>query len=144
MSDFRIQPSQRLLRLPPYLFARINALKHKKRQEGIDMIDLGMGNPTDPTPQPIVDKLCEAARDPRNQRYSASKGVFNLRRDVARHYHERYGVKVDPETEVVACIGACGLAPVVTVNGDFHAGVTPDSVRKILKQYSKGDANHGK
>ncbi|HPD30077.1 MAG TPA: aminotransferase class I/II-fold pyridoxal phosphate-dependent enzyme [Phycisphaerae bacterium] len=106
MSDFKIQPSQRLLRLPPYLFAKINALKHKKRQEGIDIIDLGMGNPTDPTPQPIVDKLCEAARDPRNQRYSVSKGVLNLRRDVARHYHERYGVQVDPETEVVACIGS--------------------------------------
>ncbi len=106
MSDFQIQPSQRLLRLPPYLFARINALKLKKRQQGIDIIDLGMGNPTDPTPQPIVDKLCEAVQDPRNQRYSVSKGVFNLRRDVARHYQDRYGVEVDPETEVVACIGS--------------------------------------
>jgi len=106
MSDFEIQPSQRLLRLPPYLFARINALKHKKRQEGIDIIDLGMGNPSDPTPQPIVDKLCEAVQDPRNQRYSVSKGVFNLRRDVARHYSAQYGVEVDPETEVVACIGS--------------------------------------
>jgi len=106
MSDFKIQPSQRLLRLPPYLFARINALKHKKRQEGIDIIDLGMGNPSDPTPQPIVDKLCEAVQDPRNQRYSISKGVFNLRRDVARHYNAQYGVEVDPETEVVACIGS--------------------------------------
>jgi len=57
MADFRIQPSERISRLPPYLFARINALKHKKRQQGIDIIDLGMGNPSDPTPKVIVDKL---------------------------------------------------------------------------------------
>ena len=104
-SDF-IKPSQRISRLPPYLFARINALKHRKRQQGIDIIDLGMGNPTDPTPEPVVEKLIEAVRDPRNHRYSVSRGVFNLRRDVARNYKEKYGVELDPETEVVACIGS--------------------------------------
>jgi alanine-synthesizing transaminase len=106
MSEFRIQPSQRISRLPPYLFARINALKHKKRQQGIDIIDLGMGNPTDPTPQVVVDKLCEAVRDPRNHRYSVSRGLFNLRRDVARHYREEYGVELNPDDEIVACIGS--------------------------------------
>ncbi|UCD28961.1 MAG: aminotransferase class I/II-fold pyridoxal phosphate-dependent enzyme [Planctomycetota bacterium] len=107
MSEFKIQPAQRILRLPPYLFGRINALRHRKRQQGIDIIDLGMGNPSDPTPQPIVDKLCEAVQDPRNQRYSLdTRGLFNLRRDVARHYHEKYGVELDPEHEVCACIGS--------------------------------------
>ena len=106
MSDFIVQGSQRLTRLPPYLFGRINALKHKKRTEGIDIIDLGMGNPLDPTPDPIVEKLCEAVRDPRNHRYSVSRGVYNLRRDVARHYRDRYGVELDPENEIIACIGS--------------------------------------
>ena len=72
--------SARMRRLPPYLFGKINALKHSKRQQGIDMIDLAMGNPNDPTPEVVVEKLAEAARDPRNQRYSMSNGVFNLRR----------------------------------------------------------------
>jgi alanine-synthesizing transaminase len=106
MSDFRIQPSQRISRLPPYLFARINALKHKKRQQGIDIIDLGMGNPSDPTPKVIVDKLCEAVQDPRNHRYSVSRGLFNLRRDVARFYREHYDVELNPDDEIVACIGS--------------------------------------
>ncbi len=106
MPEFRIKPSERISRLPPYLFARINALKHKKRQQGIDIIDLGMGNPSDPTPEVIVDKLCEAVRDPRNHRYSVSRGLFNLRRDVARFYREHYAVDVNPDDEVVACIGS--------------------------------------
>ena len=80
MSEFKIEPAQRITRLPPYLFSKINALKLAKRQEGADIIDLGMGNPSDPTPKIVVDKLCEAARDPRNQRYSASRGIRNLRR----------------------------------------------------------------
>ncbi len=107
MSEFTIQPAQRISRLPPYLFGRINALRHRKRQQGIDIIDLGMGNPSDPTPLPIVDKLCEAVRDPRNQRYSlTTRGLFNLRRDVARHYRDKRGVELDPEHEVIATIGS--------------------------------------
>ena len=98
--------SARMRRLPPYLFGKINAMKHKKRQAGIDIIDLGMGNPIDPTPQIIVDKLVEAARDPRNQRYSMSNGIYNLRREVARHYAAFWDVKLDPESEVIACIGS--------------------------------------
>jgi alanine-synthesizing transaminase len=106
MSDFKIEPAQRITRLPPYLFAKINALKLAKRQQGADIIDLGMGNPSDPTPQIVVDKLCEAAKDPRNQRYSASRGIKNLRVEVAKKYHRKWDVELDPETEVLACIGS--------------------------------------
>jgi alanine-synthesizing transaminase len=76
MTDFKIEPAERIKRLPPYLFGRLNALKLAKRQQQIDVIDLGMGNPSDPTPKVIVDKLCEAAQDPRNHRYSVSRGIL--------------------------------------------------------------------
>jgi len=95
----------RMHRLPPYLFGRINALKHSLRQNGVDIIDLGMGNPNEPTPALIVDKLREAASDKRNQRYSASRGVFNLRREVAKYYEKHWSVGLDPESEVIATIG---------------------------------------
>lgn len=106
MSDFEIVPADRVKRLPPYLFGRLNALKHKKRQADIDIIDLGMGNPMDGAPQRVVEKLCEAARDPRNQRYSASKGIYNLRREMALKYARKWNVELDPETEVLATIGS--------------------------------------
>ena len=80
-------------------------LKHRKRQEGIDIIDLGMGNPTDVPNPMIIDKLCEAARDERNHRYSVSKGLFNLRREVALRYARLHGVELDPETDVLAGLG---------------------------------------
>jgi len=101
-----IEPAQRITRLPPYLFGRLNALKLSKRQAGADIIDLGMGNPSDPAPQIVIDKLCEAARDPRNHRYSASKGIKNLRKEVAMKYERKWNVQLDPETEVLACIGS--------------------------------------
>ena len=104
--DWTIGVSPRLRRLPPYLFGRLNALKHRKRVDGVDIIDLGMGNPSDPPPAQVIDKLCESARDLRNHRYSASAGVFNLRREVARLYERLYGVVLDPETEVIAVIGS--------------------------------------
>ena len=106
MPEFMIEPAERITRLPPYLFARINALKLVKRQQGADIIDLGMGNPSDPTPRIVVDKLCEAAKDPRNQRYSASRGIRNLRVEVAKKYKRKWGVELDPDTEVLACIGS--------------------------------------
>lgn len=106
MEDFKIEPAQRIKRLPPYLFGRLNALKLAKRQQQIDIIDLGMGNPSDPTPQVIIDKLCEAVQDPRNQRYSASRGIFNLRKEVALKYARKWNVELDPNTEVLACIGS--------------------------------------
>ena len=104
--DYTIDVSNRLRRLPPYLFGRLNAMKHKLRQGGADIIDLGMGNPRDATPQPIVDQLCKAAQDPRNHRYSVSTGLFNLRREVALYYERLWGVTLDPEDEVVATVGS--------------------------------------
>ncbi len=107
MSEFTINVATRVKRLPPYLFGRLNALKYEKRRKGIDIIDLGMGNPNDPTPKPIIDKLCEAVQDPRNHRYSVSAiGIFNLRREVAKYYQQQWGVELDPETEVVCTIGS--------------------------------------
>ena len=106
LTDRLIEPAQRIKRLPPYLFGRLNALKLAKRQAGVDIIDLGMGNPSDPSPQIVIDKLCEAVQDPRNHRYSASKGVTNLRKEVAKKYQSKWNVQLDPETEVLACIGS--------------------------------------
>src|SRR4030042_2896015 len=81
-----IEPAQRITRLPPYLFGRLNALKLAKRQAGVDIIDLGMGNPSDPAPKIVIDKLCEAAQDPRNHRSGASKGITILGVDTAKKY----------------------------------------------------------
>lgn len=106
MDNFDIKPAQRITRLPPYLFGQLNALKLAKRQAGADIIDLGMGNPSDPAPQIVIDKLCEAAQDPRNHRYSASKGIKNLRGEIAKKYQRLWSVNLDPETEVLACLGS--------------------------------------
>ena len=94
------------MRLPPYLFARLNALKLQKRRAGADIIDLGMGNPTDGAPQIVTDKLCEASRDPRNHRYSASRGIKGLRREVAIKYKDKWNVELDWQSEVLACLGS--------------------------------------
>lgn len=103
---FQVDVADRVKRLPPYLFGKINKLKHEKRQAGIDVIDLGMGNPTDVPDPLVIDKLCEAARDERNHRYSVSNGLYNLRREVAIRYQRRHGVELDPETEVLAGLGS--------------------------------------
>ncbi len=104
--QYRIEPAERIKRLPPYLFGRLNALKLQKRQQGADIIDLGMGNPLDSAPQIVIDKLCEAVQDPRNHRYSASKGIKGLRREIAKKYASKWRVELDWETEVLACIGS--------------------------------------
>jgi alanine-synthesizing transaminase len=104
--QFSIDVAARVKALPPYLFGQINELKYRKRRAGIDVIDLGMGNPTDPPEPWVVDKLCEAARDTRNHRYSVAAGLFNLRREVAARYESRWGVALDPDHEVVATIGS--------------------------------------
>jgi alanine-synthesizing transaminase len=96
----------RIKRLPPYVFAIVNDLKAKARARGQDVIDLGMGNPDQATPKHIVDKLVEAARNPRNHRYSASKGITRLRKAITTWYRTRYDVDLDPETEAIATIGA--------------------------------------
>ena len=103
---FEIDVAARVRRLPPYLFAKINELMYRKRRAGDDVIDLGMGNPNDPPDERIIQKLCQAAHDPRNHRYMPSRGLFNLRRDVAARYERLYGVHLDPEHEVIATIGS--------------------------------------
>ncbi|MDP9068960.1 MAG: aminotransferase class I/II-fold pyridoxal phosphate-dependent enzyme [Actinomycetota bacterium] len=99
--DFR-----RIDRFPPYVFSIVNDLKMRARRNGEDVIDLGMGNPDIPTPDAVVDKLKEASENPRNHRYSASKGIPKLRRAICDHYERSWGVDLDPETEAVATIGA--------------------------------------
>ncbi|WP_068550701.1 alanine transaminase [Thermosulfidibacter takaii] len=96
----------RIKRLPPYVFAVVNELKYQARRQGEDIVDLGMGNPDIPTPKHIVDKLIEAAQNPKNHRYSASKGIPKLREAIANWYKRRYDVDIDPETEAIVTIGA--------------------------------------
>ena len=103
---FKIQVAERVTRLPPYLFGRINALLYNKRRAGDDVIDLGMGNPSDPPEEFVIEKLAEAARDPRNHGYSKSNGIANLRREVAAKYFKRFGVRLDPDEEVIVCLGS--------------------------------------
>jgi alanine-synthesizing transaminase len=93
-------------KMPPYVFAVVNQLKMEARRRGEDIIDLGMGNPDLATPQPIVDKLIEAAQNPRNHRYSMSKGIPNLRLEMANWYGRRFNVELDPESEIITTIGA--------------------------------------
>jgi alanine-synthesizing transaminase len=96
----------RIKRLPPYVFAIVNTMKLEARRRGEDIIDLGMGNPDQGTPQHIVDKLIEAAQNPKNHRYSASKGITKLRSAICDRYKRQYGVDLDPETEAVVTIGS--------------------------------------
>ncbi|MDD2703823.1 MAG: LL-diaminopimelate aminotransferase [Acidocella sp.] len=112
----------RIRRLPPYVFAEVNAAKAKARAAAEDIIDLGMGNPDSPTPPHIVAKLVETVQDPRSHRYSTSKGIPGLRRAQAAYYERRFGVKLDPETEVIATLGSkeglANLAAAITSPGD--------------------------
>jgi len=112
----------RIRRLPPYVFAEVNAAKAKARAAAEDIVDLGMGNPDSPTPPHIVAKLIEAVQDPRTHRYSQSKGIPGLRKALAGYYARRFGVKLDPETEVVATLGSkeglANLAQAIASPGD--------------------------
>jgi len=118
----------RIKRLPPYVFNIVNEHKHQARVRGEDIVDFGMGNPDLPTPQHIVDKLTSAARDPRNHRYSVSRGIQKLRTAMADWYDRRYGISLDPESEVVATIGSkegiSHLILAVTAPGDVV--IVPD------------------
>ena len=117
MSDF-----YRVRRLPPYVFEQVNRLKAKARAGGADIIDLGMGNPDLPTPAPRRGKAGETAGKPRTDRYSASKGIAGLRRAQAGYYERRFGVKLDPDTQVVATLGSkegfANMAQAITAPGD--------------------------
>lgn len=96
----------RIAKLPPYVFAVINEMKAKARAAKLDVVDLGMGNPDGATPQIIVDKLCEAAQNPRNHRYSMSRGIPHLRQEIVKRYKRRHNVDLDPETEAIVTMGA--------------------------------------
>jgi alanine-synthesizing transaminase len=112
----------KIRRLPPYVFEEVNRIKAGLRAKGVDIIDFGMGNPDMPTPKHIVDKLIETARDPKSGRYSQSKGIGGLRRAMAGYYDRRFGVKLDPEREVIATLGSkegfANLANALTAPGD--------------------------
>jgi len=103
---FSIEVAERVRRLPPYLFAEINRLMRQKRRAGDDVIDLGMGNPSDAPEELIIEKLAEAARDPKNHGYGESLGLLNLRREVTSRYFKHYGVRLDPKHEVIVCLGS--------------------------------------
>ncbi len=106
MSTPEMEDFHRIKRLPPYVFAIVNELKAAARARGEDIIDFGMGNPDQPTPQHIVDKLCEVANRKDTHRYSMSKGIPRLRRAMCNWYKTRYGVDLDPETQMIATIGS--------------------------------------
>mgnify|MGYP001457569667 FL=1 len=112
----------RIDRLPPYVFERVNKLKAQARSDGKDIIDFGMGNPDLPTPRHIVEKLVETVRNPRTHRYSASKGIPGLRKAQARYYERRFGVKLNPDTEVIATLGSkegfANMAQAISNPGD--------------------------
>ncbi len=118
----RNQDFYRIQRLPPYVFAEVNAMKSEARTAGRDIIDFGMGNPDNPTPPHVVDKLTEAVRDPRTHRYSNSRGIPGLRRAVAAYYDRRFGVDIDPEREAIVTLGSkegfANLAMAITSPGD--------------------------
>lgn len=96
----------RIKRLPPYVFAQVQALKLEARHRGEDIIDFGMGNPDQPTPAHIVDKLIESCKKAKNHRYSASRGITKLRHGIAGWYKRNYDVDLDPETETIVTIGS--------------------------------------
>lgn len=117
MEDFH-----KVKRLPVYVFEHVNKYKAKARAAGADIIDLGMGNPDLPTPQHIVDKLVETVANPKTHRYSASKGIPGLRKAQAAYYDRRFGVKLNPDTQVVATLGSkegfANMAQAITAPGD--------------------------
>ncbi len=116
------QEFHRIKRLPPYVFAEVNAMKARARAAGEDIIDLGMGNPDQPTPPHIVEKLVEAARNPRAHRYSMSRGIPGLRKALSGYYKRRFDVDIDPESECIVTLGSkeglANLAAAITSPGD--------------------------
>ena len=117
MADFH-----RIKRLPPYVFEQVNKIKAAERAKGVDIVDLGMGNPDLPAPRHVLDKLIETVGKPRTDRYSSSKGIAGLRRAQASYYGRRFGVKLNPDTQVVATLGSkegfANMAQAITGPGD--------------------------
>jgi alanine-synthesizing transaminase len=123
-SDFH-----KIRRLPPYVFEEVNKLKARLRNQGVDIIDFGMGNPDLPVPQHIAEKLCETAMKPRSNRYSASRGIPGLRKAMAGYYDRRFGVKLNPDTQIVSTLGSkegfANLAQAITAPGDVIISPNP-------------------
>jgi alanine-synthesizing transaminase len=119
---------RRIEHLPPYVFGQVNDRKLQARRNGEDIVDLGFGNPDIPSPPQVVDKLVEAAHNPRNHRYSSSRGIPNLRKAVADRYQRRFGVTLDPDTEAITTIGAKeGLSHLLwTLVQPGDAAIVPD------------------
>lgn len=119
----------RIKRLPPYVFAEVNAMKAEARARGEDIIDLGMGNPDGMPAKHVIDKLCETAHDPTAHRYSASKGIKGLRLAQAKYYKRRFDVDLDPESEVIVTLGSkeglANLAQAITAPGDVVLAPNP-------------------
>ncbi|MDX2234210.1 MAG: LL-diaminopimelate aminotransferase [Hyphomonadaceae bacterium] len=119
----------KIRRLPPYVFEEVNKVKARLRNKGVDIIDFGMGNPDLPVPQHIVDKLVETARKPRTNRYSASRGIPGIRRAIAGYYDRRFGVKLNPDTQVITTLGSkegfANLAQAITAPGDTIIAPNP-------------------
>lgn len=119
----------RMKRLPPYVIAEVNAMRANARQEGRDIIDLGMGNPDQPPPQHVIDKLCEVAQKPTAHGYSQSRGIPGLRKAKANYYAQRFGVDLDPESEIVVTMGSKeglgSLANAITAPGDVILAPNP-------------------
>ena len=119
----------RIRRLPPYVFAEVNAMKAAARARGEDVVDLGMGNPDGAPPPHVIDKLAEVARNPRAHRYSASRGIAGLRKAQAAYYARRFGVEVDAEREVIVTLGSkeglANLAQAITAPGDVVLAPNP-------------------
>ena len=137
----------KLNRLPPYVLSEVINLMKSARRAGDDIVDLGMGNPDMATPEHVIEKICEAARSPKNHRYSASRGIPNLRAAICEWYQRRHGVELDPETEAIAVIGAKeGLSHFVLMTiGPGDVVLCPDPAYPI-HQYSViiagGDLRH--
>ncbi|MEA3485381.1 MAG: LL-diaminopimelate aminotransferase [Candidatus Aerophobetes bacterium] len=133
--NIKIEKAERLKQLPPYLFARLDKVKRKLKEEGKDVIDLGIGDPDLPTPSPIIKRLCQAAKNPKNHRYPSYEGLFFFRQSVSQWYRERFGVKLDPENEILTLIGSKeGIAhtPLALINpGDF--ALIPDPGYPVYK-----------
>ena len=122
LQEKAMEEFHKVRRLPPYVFEQVNRLKAAARAGGADIIDLGMGNPDLPTPKTIVDKLVDVVRDPRTHRYSSSKGIPGLRKAQANYYARRFGVKLNPDTQIVATLGSkegfANMAQAITAPGD--------------------------
>ena len=121
-SFFEMQDFHRVRRLPPYVFEQVNKIKAQARANGADIIDLGMGNPDLPAPKHVLEKMIETIGKPRTDRYSASKGIPGLRRAQANYYERRFGVKLNPDTQVIATLGSkegfANMAQAITGPGD--------------------------